>query len=75
MVYIELLQRAIDYSSEVDPNRSLWYTTIHSQENRLMVLKLTPTGHYGIVHAAGKYIEPCSEVDPNRSLWYILGRV
>ena len=48
--YISLVHgMQVANSSEVDLNRSLWYTVFPIATPLDLVLKLTSTGHYGIV--------------------------
>ena len=56
--------------SEVDLNRSLWYSVEYLLCFSSCVLKLTSTGHYGIQKRQKLALFHRSEVDLNRSLWY-----
>ena len=58
--------------SEVDLNGSLWYTARRGYLQICMVLKLTSTGHYGILMLAMPVAQVRSEVDLNGSLWYMI---
>ena len=48
MVYYEASGLTARMSSEVDLNGSLWYKKVFADAWRVIVLKLTSTGHYGI---------------------------
>ncbi len=60
------------FRSEVDLNGSLWYSFFVGDDFYWLVLKLTSTGHYGIIVAVVVIVELRSEVDLNGSLWYII---
>ena len=48
MVYGFHVNLVLSNGSEVDPKGSLWYKSNSTIKIRIIVLKLTPKGHYGI---------------------------